>query len=79
VLLDAPTRYVVLSARTMKDTTISLKIERELKSKLLALAKQENRTLSNFIDKVLKAEVAKNEAKRGRMRTKSRRRVVRGD
>jgi predicted transcriptional regulator len=53
----------------MKDTTISLKIERTLKAKLLALAEQENRSLSNFIDKLLKAEVAKHESKHGRSRT----------
>ncbi len=53
----------------MKDTTISLKIERALKAKLLTLAKQENRSLSNFIEKLLKAEVAKHESKRGRSRT----------
>jgi predicted transcriptional regulator len=69
VLLDAPTHYVVVSAMTMKDATISLKIELALKTKLLALAKQENRTLSNFIEKVLKAEVAKHESKHGRIGT----------
>ena len=53
----------------MKDTTISLKIERALKAKLLTLAKQENRSLSNFIEKLLKAEVANHESKRGRSRT----------
>jgi hypothetical protein len=47
----------------VKDTTISLKIERALKSKLLALAKAENRSLSNFIEKLLKAEIAKRESK----------------
>ncbi len=53
----------------MKDTTISLKIERALKAKLLALAKQENRTLSNFIEKLLKEEIAKHESKHGRIKT----------
>jgi predicted transcriptional regulator len=53
----------------MKDTTISLKIERALKAKLLALAKAENRSLSNFIEKLLKAEVAKHESKLGRVKT----------
>jgi hypothetical protein len=53
----------------MKDTTISLKIERALKAKLFALAKQENRSLSNFIEKLLKAEVAKHESKHGRTKT----------
>ncbi len=54
MFLDGRKSYVVVSAREMKDTTISLKIERALKAKLLALAKQENRTLSNFIEKLLK-------------------------
>ncbi len=63
------TSYIVVSARAMKDTTISLKIERALKAKLLALAKQENRTLSNFIEKLLKEEIAKYESKHGRIKT----------
>lgn len=53
----------------MKDTTISLKIERALKAKLLALAEAENRSLSNFIEKLLKAEVARHESKVGRIKT----------
>jgi len=69
VFLDSRTFYVVVSARKMKDTTISLKIERALKAKLLALAKQENRSLSNFVEKLLKAEVAKYESKRGRLKS----------
>jgi hypothetical protein len=52
----------------MKDATISLKIERALKNKLLAIAKQENRSLSNFIENLLKTEVAKHEAKIGRIK-----------
>lgn len=51
-----------------EDTTISLKIERALKAKLLVLARLENRSLSNFIEKLLKGEVAKYESKRGRVR-----------
>jgi len=66
VFLDSRTSYVVVSAREMKDTTISLKIERALKAKLLALARQENRSLSNFVEKLLKAEVAKYELKHSR-------------
>src|SRR5208283_5164691 len=50
----------------MKDTTISLKIERALKAKLLVLAKNENRSLSNFIEKLLKDEVARHEGKSSR-------------
>ncbi len=63
MFLDDKKSDVVISASRMKDTTISLKIERALKAKLLALAKQENRSLSNFIEKLLKAEVAKHELK----------------
>jgi predicted transcriptional regulator len=69
VLLDDPTSYVVPSSAAMKDTTISFKIERPLKGKLIALAQAENRTLSNFIEKILKAEVAKHERKGGRIKT----------
>jgi hypothetical protein len=53
----------------MKDTTISLKIEHALKAKLLALARQENRSLSNFVEKLLKAEVAKYELKHGHLKS----------
>jgi hypothetical protein len=59
--------YVVLFVGFMKDTTISLKMESALKSKLLVLAKNENRTLSNFIEKILKEEVAKHERKSTRI------------
>jgi hypothetical protein len=67
--LDRRTFYIVVSDWEMKDTAISLKIERALKAKLVVLAKQENRSLSNFIEKLLKAEVAKQESKHGRSRT----------
>jgi hypothetical protein len=50
----------------MKDTTISLKIEKALKAKLVALAKAENRSLSNFIEGVLKKEIANKEVKYSR-------------
>ena len=69
MFLDGRTSYVVVSAREMKDTTISLKIERALKAKLLALARQENRSLSNFVEKLLKAEVVKYELKHGRLKS----------
>jgi len=69
VFLDDRTFYVVVSARDMKDTTISLKIEQAFKAKLLVLARQENRSLSNFVEKLLKAEVAKYELKHGRLRS----------
>ena len=47
----------------MKDTTISLKIDRSLKAKLISLAKMESRSLSNYIEKLLKEAVAKHESK----------------
>jgi len=53
----------------MKDTTISFKIEKGLKDKLVALAKEENRSLSNFIEGVLKKEIASREGKRAKART----------
>ncbi len=61
-----PTLYY--PPRSMKDTTISFKIERALKAKLVALSKAENRTLSNFIEKILKEEIAKYESKHGRIK-----------
>jgi predicted transcriptional regulator len=53
----------------MKDTTISFKLEQGLKTKLVALAKAENRSLSNFIEKVLKEELAKHESRPSRPKT----------
>ncbi len=53
----------------MKDTTVSFKIERGFKAKLVALAKAENRTLSNFIEKILKEKIAKQELRHGRIKT----------
>jgi predicted HicB family RNase H-like nuclease len=52
----------------MKDTTVSLKIEKSLKAKLVAFAKAENRSLSNFIEGVLKKEIANKELKHPRGR-----------
>ena len=69
MLLDRRRSYVVVSATVMKDTTVSLKIERALKAKLVALARAENRTLSNFIEKILKAEITKYESRYGRIKT----------
>ena len=66
LILDLSTFYVVICRSPMKDTTVSFKINRLLKAKLIALANAENRTLSNFIENVLKGEVAKHESKRGR-------------
>jgi hypothetical protein len=53
----------------MKDTMVSLKIEKALKSKLVALAKAENRSLSNFIEGILKKEIANKDVKHTRSRT----------
>ena len=50
----------------MKDTTISLKIDRALKAKIVSLAKIENRSLSNYIEKILKEVVAKHESGQSR-------------
>jgi len=50
----------------MKDTTVSFKIDRSLKAKLVTLAKAESRSLSNFIEKVLKEEIARRERKSSR-------------
>jgi hypothetical protein len=58
----------VVIAHGMKDTTISLKIDRTLKAKLVSLAKSENRSLSNYIEKILKEDVAKHESKHARTR-----------
>jgi predicted transcriptional regulator len=52
----------------MKDTTVSLKIEKALKAKLVALAKAENRSLSNFIEGILKNEIANKDVKHTRSR-----------
>lgn len=65
VILASVFAYGVLFVDRMKDTTISFKIERSLKAKLVALAKGENRSLSNFIEKILKEVVSKHEAKHG--------------
>ena len=69
MFLDDGRSDVVVFGGVMKDTTISLKIERTLKSKLLVLAKSENRSLSNFIEKLLKNEVARHEGKSSRTKT----------
>jgi hypothetical protein len=42
-----------------------------LKTKLVALAKAENRSLSNLIEIVLKEELARHEAKHSRPKTSS--------
>jgi len=55
--------YPGFNIRLVKDTTISLKLEKSVKAKLVALAKAENRSLSNFIEKVLKEEIARGESK----------------
>jgi len=53
----------------VKDTTISFKVDRSLKAKLLALAKAENRSLSNLIEKVLKEEIARHELRQTRSKS----------
>jgi predicted transcriptional regulator len=53
----------------VKDTTVSFKLEKSLKAKLVAIAKSENRSLSNLIEKVLKEEVARSESKLTRGKT----------
>jgi len=55
----------------MKDTTISLKIDRALKAKLVVIAKSENRSLSNYIEKVLKEEIARQESGHGKTRPRN--------
>jgi len=54
----------------MKDAMISFKIERTLKAKLLALAKEENRTLSNFIEKTLREAIKKSESEHRRAQSR---------
>jgi predicted transcriptional regulator len=50
----------------MKNTTISFKIEHSLKVKLSAVAREENRSLSNMIVNILKEKLAEHESKRSR-------------
>jgi predicted transcriptional regulator len=52
----------------VKDTTVSFKVDKPLKAKLVALARLENRSLSNFIEKILKEEIARREPKPPRAR-----------
>jgi predicted transcriptional regulator len=47
----------------VKDAIVSFKLERSLKAKLLAIAKSENRSVSNYIEKVLKEEIARRESR----------------
>jgi len=56
-----PEGSVVVSAIVAKDTVISFKVESALKTKLAVLAAAESRSLSNFIEMVLKEEVRKRE------------------
>jgi len=53
----------------VKDTTITFKLEKALKPRLTVSTKAENRSLSNFIEKVLKEEINRQEAKVGRARS----------
>ena len=61
--------YPGFNIRLVKDTTVSFKLEKSLKAKLVALAKAENRSLSNFIEKVLKEEISRSELKHLRGKT----------
>jgi predicted HicB family RNase H-like nuclease len=47
----------------VKDSTVSFKINKSLKAKLVALSKTENRSLSNYIEKVLKEEISRRESR----------------
>jgi len=47
----------------MKDTTISFKIDRSFKAKLVVLALAENRTLSNYIENILRKAVARTKSR----------------
>jgi hypothetical protein len=62
-------RFAGFNIPLVKDTTVSFKLEKSLKAKLVALAKAENRSLSNLIEKVLKEEVARSESKAIRGKT----------
>ena len=57
---------VAFTIPVVKDTAVSFKLDRSLKARLVALAKSENRSLSNFIEKVLKEEIARRESKQVR-------------
>ena len=48
----------------VKDATVSLKMSKAMKAKLISLSKTENRSLSNFIEKVLKEEISRRESSR---------------
>jgi predicted HicB family RNase H-like nuclease len=55
-----------LPFRLVKDATVSFKLDKPLKAKLAAAAKSENRSLSNYIEKVLKEEIARRESRQVR-------------
>jgi predicted HicB family RNase H-like nuclease len=50
----------------VKDAVISFKLDKLLKAKLVAAAKAENRSLSNFIEKVLKEEIDRRKSNRAK-------------
>ena len=58
--------YSGFTISDVKDANVSFKLDKSLKSKLVSLAKSENRTLSNYIEKVLKEEVARRESRPAR-------------
>lgn len=51
------------SISAVKDSVISFKIEKSLKAKLSAMAKAESRSLSNYIEKILREEISRRESK----------------
>ena len=61
--------YRGFNIRLVKDTTVSFKLEKSVKAKLVALAKAESRSLSNFIEKILKEEISRSESKHLRGKT----------
>jgi predicted transcriptional regulator len=52
----------------VKDAIVTFKIDKQLKMKLITIAKAENRSLSNLIEKVLKEEIGRRESKLGRQK-----------
>jgi predicted transcriptional regulator len=51
-----------------RDTVISFKVDRAFKAKLSAVAAAEHRSLSNFIEKVLKEELDRRDSRKQKTR-----------
>jgi predicted transcriptional regulator len=49
-----------------RDSIITFKVDKLLKAKLAAIAAAESRSLSNFIEKVLKEEIDRRDARRSK-------------